>query len=335
MTKIQINNIPHSVELIEKDSKISFTYIDQLLLPEVLQVKETTNWKEVLDAIKRMSIRGTSSISLAGLSALALWIAYDFDKYNLDVVSDGIAIARSTPILLSKEVKEAAQMLIGRDQTEALSILVPLILEKQIKDEEDNNRLGELGSSLLASSSRILTYSNAGSLGAYAYGSALGIVYSAAEEGKIDQVYVPETRPVCEGARLTSWELSQAGISHTLLCDNMVASLMADHYIDAVIVGADRIAKNGDVASKIGTYALAILARYHDIPFYVAASFSSIDNDARTGFDIPIETRDPRELTKDAMPGVGIFNPAFDVTPASLISAYITEKGIFDSRHMW
>ncbi len=335
MTKLQINTIPHAVELIEKDTKISFTYIDQLLLPDVLQVKETTSWKEVLNALKRMSIRGSSSIGIAGLSALALWIAYGFEKYNLDVVSEGIAIARSTPISLSSEVKKAAEMIVGLDQADALSILIPYIQEKQVQDEENNIRIGELGSSLLASSSRIITYGNAGALGAYSYGSALSIIYSAFEEGKIDQVYVPETRPVCEGTRLTSWELSQASIPHTILCDNMIASLMMNCHIDAVIAGADRIAKNGDVASKIGTYALALLAKHHDIPFYVAASTPTIDAQSKTGFDISIENRDSRELIKDAMPGVEILNPAYDITPASLITSFITEKGIFDSKHMW
>ncbi len=209
---------------------------------------------------------------------------------------------------------------------DSLFSLVNLLLEE---DETCCRSIGAAGAKLLKPASRVLTHCNAGSLATAFYGTALGVIYSAAQEGKIAQVYADETRPVGQGARLTTWELSQAGVPVTLICDNMAASLMAKDEIDAVIVGADRIAANGDTANKIGTYGVAVLANYHHIPFYVAAPLSTIDPHCATGEDIPIEQRAAEEVLPQAIEGVQVYNPAFDVTPAKLISAIITEKGIY------
>ena len=202
------------------------------------------------------------------------------------------------------------------------------------EDEAANRAIGRAGVEVLRPLAqrkgrplRILTHCNAGSLATAFYGTALGVVYAAAEEGLVERVYADETRPVGQGARLTAWELSAAGVPVTLLCDNMAATVMAQGLIDAVIVGADRITANGDVANKIGTLGVAILARYFGIPFYVAAPESTIDHAMATGCTIPIEERDGSEVLPNSIKGVEVYNPAFDVTPASLVTAIITEHG--------
>lgn len=198
----------------------------------------------------------------------------------------------------------------------------------EAEDEAANRALGAYGAELLPANARVLTHCNAGSLATVYYGTALGVIYAAATQGKIQHVWADETRPVGQGSRLTAWELSRAGIPVTLECDNMAASLMAAGCIDAVIVGADRITANGDTANKIGTYGLAVLAQYHDIPFYVAAPTSTIDATLPNGFAIPIEQRAATEVLPHSIPGVEVWNPAFDVTPANLITAWITETGV-------
>ena len=190
--------------------------------------------------------------------------------------------------------------------------------------------IGAHGAALLRQGNRVLTHCNAGSLATAFYGTALGVVYAAAEQGKIERVYADETRPVGQGARLTSWELARAGVPCTLVCDNMAASLMAKGEVDAVIVGADRIAANGDAANKIGTYGVAVLARHHGVPFYVAAPTSTIDPAIADGSGIPIEERDASEVLPVAIEGVDVWNPAFDVTPAGLITRIVTERGAFE-----
>jgi methylthioribose-1-phosphate isomerase len=194
-------------------------------------------------------------------------------------------------------------------------------------------KIGELGASLLKDGDAVLTHCNAGALATGGIGTALGIIYTAAWQGKNISVFSDETRPMLQGARLTVWELQQQGIDVTLVCDNTAASVMKNKKIDCVIVGADRIASNGDVANKIGTYNVAILAHFHNIPFYVAAPSSSFDPAISDGTKIKIEERSPDEVTdcfgkKTAPSGTSVYSPAFDVTPAELVSAYITEKGI-------
>jgi methylthioribose-1-phosphate isomerase len=203
--------------------------------------------------------------------------------------------------------------------------------------EEDvaaNRRLGALGAELVPAGARILTHCNAGGLATAGYGTALGVVRGAVEAGRRPFVWVDETRPVLQGARLTAWELAREGIPHAVIADVAAASTMARGEVDLVVVGADRIARNGDTANKIGTYGVAVLARHHGIPFYVAAPFSTIDPEIRDGSAIPIEERDPREVRelggRLVVPAASpVRNPAFDVTPALLITAIITERGVF------
>jgi len=193
--------------------------------------------------------------------------------------------------------------------------------------------IGRHGAELLADGSGVLTHCNAGGLATSDYGTALAVIFSAAESGKTLHVYADETRPLLQGARLTAWELQQRGIDVTVICDNMAAQVMREGRVQAVVVGADRIAANGDAANKIGTYGVALLAAAHKIPFYVAAPSSTFDLSIDSGAEIPIEQRDPREVThgfgrQTAPEGVKVYNPAFDVTPAELIAAIICERGV-------
>jgi methylthioribose-1-phosphate isomerase len=212
-----------------------------------------------------------------------------------------------------------------------------LVREAEAIYEEDlaaNRRLGALGAALVPAGARILTHCNAGGLATAGYGTALGVVRGAVEAGRQPFVWVDETRPVLQGARLTAWELAREGIPHAVIADVAAASTMARGEVDLVVVGADRIARNGDTANKIGTYGVAVLARHHGIPFYVAAPFSTIDPAIPDGSAIPIEERDPREVQELAgrriVPAASpARNPAFDVTPASLVTAIITERGVF------
>ena len=202
-----------------------------------------------------------------------------------------------------------------------------LVKRMEAEDEAANRAIGQHGAALLGAGSRVLTHCNAGSLAVCFYGTALGVVYTAAAQGKVERVYADETRPVGQGARLTTWELARAGVPTTLICDNMAASLMAQGRVDAVVVGADRIARNGDTANKIGTYGLAVLAKEHGIPFYVAAPLSTVDSTLADGSGIVIEQRAASEVLPQAIEGVDVWNPAFDVTPARFISKIVTEKG--------
>ena len=196
------------------------------------------------------------------------------------------------------------------------------------EDAARNRRLGRLGAELLPSGARVLTHCNTGSLACVEYGTALGVIRAAHEAGRVASVWVDETRPVLQGSRLTAWELGRLGIPATVVVDSAAGSLMASGQVDCVIVGADRIAGNGDVANKIGTYSLAVLARHHRIPFYVAAPISTIDQQCRSGAEIPVEQRAASEVVTFVPDGVGVANPAFDVTPARLVTAIITESGI-------
>jgi methylthioribose-1-phosphate isomerase len=200
--------------------------------------------------------------------------------------------------------------------------------EMEHQDMAANRLIGAHGAGLLLPDSRVMTYCNAGSLATVFYGTALGVIYSAFDQGKVQQVYVCETRPVGQGARLTAWELAQAGVPATLICDNMAASLMAQGKVDAVIVGADRICANGDVVNKIGTYGLAVLAKHHGLPFYVAAPHSSFDLSLEHGGQVTIEERNAAEVATSVPEGVAVYNPAFDRTPADLLTAFITDQGI-------
>lgn len=328
--------------------------IDQRALPSELVEIRTSDWRQVVDAVKTLAVRGAPAIGVAGAAAVML-AAYELAERGAPAASTAAALfavrlrgaarviaeARPTAVNLSWGVNRAIQVAAGalkagktpRQTAEALRELTGDLI---VEDEAINRAVGAHGAALLAPIAAakerpltILTHCNAGSLATAFYGTALGVVYAAAEQGLVERVYADETRPVGQGARLTVWELSRAGVPATLICDNMAASLMAAGRIDAVVVGADRIAANGDAANKIGTLGVAVLAHHFGVPFYVAAPESTRDNACATGADIPIEERDAAEVLAHPIEGVEVFNPAFDVTPAALITAIITEKGVW------
>lgn len=330
---LNLDNLPKTVELKRDGGEIVFDYIDERLLPGELAIVQTKDWRQVVDAIKTLAVRGAPAIGLAGAAALALWAAQADSFDDLDDVAEEIATARPTAVNLrwaiERAKREVGDLADTGDCTAAAQALFNLVVLMQEEDEARNRSIGAHGAQLIEPGSRILTHCNAGSLATSFYGTALGVVYAAAEQGKIDRVYADETRPVGQGVRLTTWELARVGIPTTLICDDMAASLMAQGAVDAVIVGADRIARNGDTANKIGTYGVAVLAREHGIPFYVAAPTSTIDLSIPDGSCITIEQRAASEVLPEPISGVDVWNPAFDVTPARYITRIITENGAF------
>jgi methylthioribose-1-phosphate isomerase len=298
--------------------------IDQTRLPLQLKFIYLKTYKEVIRAIKNLEVRGAPAIGVA--AAFGMVLAYP----NLKKAAKELVAARPTANSIDWAVKRMLKVKGGKSE---------LLAEAQAIAEEDirnNHAIGRHGAKLVRSGMNILTQCNAGALATVDYGTALGVIRAAFERKKKIHVYVPETRPVLQGARLTAWELQHAGISCTLVTDNMVGYLMASGKVDIVIVGADRIARNGDVANKIGTYQIAALARAHGVPFYVAAPEATIDREIRTGKDIRIEFRDIKEITeiggrRIAPRGIRAINPAFDITPAGLVSGYITETGVCPS----
>ena len=316
--------------------------IDQRLLPaeEVWHTYKT--YQEVAEAIRTMVVRGAPAIGVA--AAIGAWFGVrDIDTESswefyqeLEKVCVVLAATRPTAVNLSwalERMKHFTQSNLDRSVLELKIGLEYEALAITQEDEKANRQMGQYGESLLADGARVLTHCNAGALATAAYGTALGVIRAAVEAGKKISVVADETRPFLQGARLTAWELQKDNIPVTLICDNMAGYLMSKGEIDCVIVGADRIAANGDVANKIGTYTVAILAKEHNIPFYVAAPISTIDLSLSDGTQIPIEERDGREIThfKDlqlAPEGIAVHNPAFDVTPHRLVQAIITEHGI-------
>lgn len=344
---MNINALPKSVEtLVDSQGNLLLRVIDQRALPQKLIIQECNSYVQVIEAISNLSVRGAPLIGFCGAAALGIWVcnethhATEIVSKKLGTIASQIVNTRPTAINLSTEVIALKRLIEqklanGVDALSLTSFIADYLLEIALNDELRNRTIGELGASLLQNKKNsVLTHCNAGSLATVFYGTALGIIYSAAEKGLIDCVYIDETRPVGQGARLTSWELSQAGIEGTLICDNMAASVMAAGKIDAVIIGADRICSNGDVANKIGSYGLSVLAAHHNIPFYVAAPLSTFDFSLDNGTMIPIEQRASTEITSMSLPGINVFNPAFDVTPAELITCYITEKGIFTAQEL-
>lgn len=318
--------------------------IDQTRLPVDLVYERIETVEAMFQAIKILKVRGAPAIGIA--AAFGLYIAirpfpetgslHDFNTL-LEKNSDYLADSRPTAVNLFwalDRMKARAKVLLKLGCVAGAK--KGLLEEAQAILEEDRamgRAIGEHGAKLLVNATTILTHCNAGGLATAEYGTALAPVYVAAEQGKIFTVYADETRPLLQGSRITAFELKQAGIPVTLICDNMAAMVMAKKKIDAVIVGADRITANGDTANKIGTYGVALLAKAHGIPFYVAAPSSTFDLAKKTGEEIPIEERDELEVTcgfgkRTAPQGIGVFNPAFDVTPAELITAFVTEKGV-------
>lgn len=317
--------------------------LDQTLLPHETRYLSLTDYRAVIEAIKRLAVRGAPAIGAAGayavvLAAVAAVQAGDEGfAPRVRAAAEEIAQARPTAVNLRWAVARQLRVLdsaVGEEPEKVIARLVAEAARICGADAAANRAMGAYGAALLPPGARVLTHCNAGALATYAYGTALGVIRAAHAAGKIKMVYADETRPLLQGARLTVFELQRDGIPVTLITDGMAGYLMAKKGIDAVIVGADRIAANGDVANKIGTYSLAVLARHHGVPFYVAAPLSTIDAAAPDGSAIPIEERDAAEVTSFAgvvvaPPGTRVWNPAFDVTPADLVSAIITEKGVF------
>jgi methylthioribose-1-phosphate isomerase len=315
--------------------------IDQTRLPLEEVVVRCRDYQQVAHAIKSMQVRGAPAIGVAAAMGVALGAhdAPDDDAAffaELDRICDTLAGTRPTAANLFWAIgrmRDLARALAGRPVREIKAALVVEALRLAAADAECNRRIGELGASLFQDGDGVLTHCNAGALACVDYGTALAPLRVAHERGARLHVLVDETRPFLQGARLTAWELQHLGIECTLITDSMAAFMMAQGRVHKVIVGADRIAANGDVANKIGTYALAILATAHGIPFYVAAPTSTIDLSVPSGAEIPIEERDPSEVThfrgvQIAPSGVRAAHPAFDVTPHRYVTAIITEQGI-------
>ena len=366
--------------------------VDQSRLPLAGDVLVCVTHEGVCLAISGMAVRGAPALGVAAAMAIALWVANESDEIEtypefaagIDEVAAEVTATRPTAVNLFWGV-ERVRALVRDNADLPLADLRQLVIDEALamaaEDEQRNRRIGAFGADLLPDAARVLTHCNAGSLATAYFGTALGVIFTAHEQGKIAGVWVDETRPVLQGARLTAWELKMAGVPFRLIADDVSASLMRAGQVDAVIVGADRIAANGDTANKIGTYSLAVLCKEHGIPFYVAAPTSTVDLTLATGDGIVIEERDPRELlgisfsgvleprtptessaldalTKQgpwevpiakghameitrkggayqldgwarvAPPGVEVYNPAFDVTPAEFITAIVTECGV-------
>ncbi len=314
--------------------------IDQTELPHKEVFLELHDYREVTEAIKKLRIRGAPDIGVAAAYGLALGaqnIKTDSkDEFLSKLRPVSVTLASSRPTAVNLFWALARMNKVAQGGENVAQIKKDLISEaKRIEYENDeaNRRLSELGAELIQDGFTILTHCNAGALATAAYGTALGVIKMAKEQGKRVKVYATETRPLLQGARLTTWELLKENIPVTLITDNMAGHFMHKGNIDCVIVGADRIAANGDVANKIGTYTLAVLATENGIPFYVAAPVSTIDLSVISGADITIEERNPEEVThiqgvRIAPKGVKAANPAFDVTPHCYVSAIITEKGV-------
>ena len=324
-----------------KDDKI--VIIDQTKLPVEETYLEISDYRVMADAIRKLKIRGAPAIGIAGAFGVCLGADeirtknYDDFKKQVQGIIDELAATRPTAINLfwalarMKSIVDDNRGKMPGDINRKLWDEADQILEE---DQQTCLKMGEYGATLLKDGDTVLTHCNAGALATGGIGTALGVIFTAAKQGKKIAVYADETRPLLQGARLTGWELMKSGIEVKLICDNMAAWVMQQGLINCVIVGADRIASNGDTANKIGTYNLAVLAKYHQIPFYVVAPTSTFDPKLNSGSEIPIEQRASEEITegfgkRTAPQGVAVYNPAFDVTPNKLITAIVSEQGIF------
>jgi len=316
--------------------------IDQRRLPTDFIETDLQTVAEVCEAIRTLAVRGAPAIGICGAMGLVVStepahaLSIDDFRQRLHENAQAIRSARPTAVNLAWAVDRvmARASEIAGDPTQLLRAMrneATAILEE---DREMCRRIGVLGAEFLRDGARVLTHCNAGALATGGMGTALAPIYEAVRAGRRIAVFADETRPLLQGSRLTAWELSRAGIPVTVIADNMAASVMQGGGVDLCIVGADRIAANGDVANKIGTYGVAVLAHHHGIPLYVAAPTSTIDPATPTGADITIEHRDPAEVTAPfgvaiAPEGAAVHNPAFDITPATLVTAIITDQGVF------
>ncbi len=318
--------------------------IDQTKLPTELVFIECRDTDTIWHAIKRLSVRGAPAIGITAAMGAVLGVRDHADEVRdsllnrLDTVCDYLATSRPTAVNLFWALDRMRRFARTMVESDVAAIKQGLLDEaKRIRDEDAamSRAIGAHGQFLIKDGSGVLTHCNAGALATAELGTALAPMYVAHEAGREFRVFADETRPLLQGSRLTAWELSRAGIDVTLLCDGMAAALMREGRIDLVITGADRIAANGDVANKIGTYSVAVIAKAHGVPFYVAAPTSTFDLDTPTGAAIPIEQRDPEEIRRGfgpatAPPDVACYCPAFDVTPAELIRGIITDKGVIE-----
>jgi methylthioribose-1-phosphate isomerase len=316
--------------------------LDQRKLPREVRYIECRDASAVAEAIRNMTVRGAPAIGVAAAMGIALAARKvrsrrpESFRKTLGQVCERMKETRPTAINLFwavNRMERLCQRIPSADVEEMKARLTAEALRIYEEDIEVNRRIGEHGKDLVQDGKGVITHCNAGALATAGFGTALGVIRAAWAEGKRFHVFVDETRPMCQGARLTAWELIQEKIPVTVLTDNMAAWLMKKREIALALVGADRIAGNGDTANKIGTYGLAIVSHWHEVPFYVAAPVSTLDLSLDSGADIPIEERAPEEVThvhgKRMTPeGVGVFNPSFDVTPHSLVEGMITEKGI-------
>jgi methylthioribose-1-phosphate isomerase len=318
--------------------------LDQSRLPGSVEFLDCHDYQTVAEAIRTLKVRGAPAIGVTAAMGVALGAQAVSAKEYLSfaravlTICDELAATRPTAVNLFWAIERMKRKLQSLEAHSISSIQQALIKESQAILEEDISlckTMGRHGAELIKDGQTVLTHCNAGSLATAGYGTALGVIRAAWEQGKKINVIADETRPVLQGSRLTAWELMQDQIPVTLITDNMAGSLMRQGKIHLCIVGADRIAANGDVANKIGTYSVAVLAKAHNIPFYVAAPYSTIDLKTTSGDEIPIEQRNPLEVTtihgshQVAPKDVAVYNPAFDVTPAELITGIITERGVF------
>jgi methylthioribose-1-phosphate isomerase len=317
--------------------------LDQRKLPIEEVETPCDSWQDVAEAIRTLVVRGAPAIGVAAAFGVSLAArrsgARDWDGIHADLeeAMKGLGATRPTAVNLFWALERMRRVALANRLAPLDTLRQRLHEEAQAILDEDvaaNRAMGAHGAALVPDGARILTHCNAGALATAGYGTALGVVRAAHERGKVALVWVDETRPVMQGSRLTAWELAREGIPHRLISDVAAAFVMKRREVDLVVTGADHIAANGDTANKIGTYGLAVLARHHGIPFYVAAPSSTIDPAIATGAQIVIEERDPAEVRgvggRQTAPAASpVFNPAFDVTPAGLITAIITERGIF------
>ena len=317
-------------------------FIDQTKLPTEEVYVLCRTYQEVATAIRDMIVRGAPAIGVSAAMGVALGVqqspATDVQALRNDFnhICQAIGETRPTAVNLFwaiRRMKDKFDAVAGQSVDQIKATLVKEAQQMHVEDIAANEAMGRHGATLMPNSGGVLTHCNAGALATCGYGTALGVIRAAVEAGKQIHVFADETRPFLQGARLTAWELIKDGIQTTLIADNMAGAMMRQGKIKAVVVGADRIAANGDVANKIGTYTVAVLAKEHGIPFYVAAPFSTVDLCTPTGEQIPIEQRSPKEVThhagKQIAPeGVLVENPAFDVTPSKYVTAIITERGV-------
>ncbi len=331
-----MSKIPKTIELRGKEVIL----IDQTLLPSKLATIRCRSAEEVAKAIERLAVRGAPALAAASAMALAVTALKSKARTKAQLMAElnraGERVRRTRPTAVNLFVGLERALKAANSAEDAEGVREAVVREAQAIADEDvavNKKIGENGAALLKDGDVVLTHCNAGALATVGYGTALGVIRAARSRGKRIKVIADETRPLLQGARLTAWELQRENIPVTVITDNMAGHVMSRIGVNAVIVGADRIAANGDTANKIGTYSVAVLAKEHGVPLYVAAPTSTIDMKLKSGSEIPIEERSPEEVAcvrgvRTVPKGVKVFNPAFDVTPARYIKAIITEKGV-------